>query len=187
MEKKCVDLEGQLSTKDKALNSVEEKLRSTEENVALVVVEKDKQTSDLMSFQRANEDLKVQLRDLDKRLKEAESKSQSADAGWRIWSLGHIRPKWWTCTRVLRSMERKSTSRPATSTNGVAPMYSASFTISFLTRLHCAGFLRVPILTPISEVGLTSCHTLKVNQLGSPPMIRRREDIGVRLRQRAPL
>lgn len=59
LEKKCVELENMVYAKDKALDSVEEKLRSAEENVALVVAEKDKQSLDLSSFQRANEDLKI--------------------------------------------------------------------------------------------------------------------------------
>lgn len=80
LEKKCVDLENLLSSKDKTLDFAEEKLRSAEENVALVVEKKDKQSSDLMSFQQANEDLKVQLRDLDKGLKEAELKGQAAES-----------------------------------------------------------------------------------------------------------
>lgn len=41
LERKCADLEGQLSWKNKALDSTAKKLRTTEENVALVVVEKD--------------------------------------------------------------------------------------------------------------------------------------------------
>lgn len=93
LEKKCVDLENQLSTKDKALDSVEEKLCSTEENMALVVAEKDKQSSDLMSFQRENEHLKVQLRDLDKLLKEVESKSWAAKAEVVYMKLGAYTPK----------------------------------------------------------------------------------------------
>lgn len=42
LKKKCVDLEGQLSSKNKAFDSTEEKLLTAEENVALVVAEKDK-------------------------------------------------------------------------------------------------------------------------------------------------
>lgn len=80
MEMKCVDLESQLSVEDKALDSAEERLLSAEENVALVIAEKDNQSFDLMSFQRVNEDLKVQLRDLNRYLKEAELKSQVAEA-----------------------------------------------------------------------------------------------------------
>lgn len=44
MEKKYADMEEQLSAKGKTLDSVEERLRSAEENVALVVAEKDKQS-----------------------------------------------------------------------------------------------------------------------------------------------
>lgn len=61
LEKKCADLEGQLSWKDNALDSAAEKLRTAEENMALVVAEKDKQSADLTSFKKANEDLKAQL------------------------------------------------------------------------------------------------------------------------------
>lgn len=59
LEKKCSELEGQLSAKRKALDFAEERLHSVKENVALVVAEKDKQSSDMMCFQRANEDLKA--------------------------------------------------------------------------------------------------------------------------------
>lgn len=41
LEKKCADLEGQLSWKNKTLDSAAEKLRTAKENVALVVAEKD--------------------------------------------------------------------------------------------------------------------------------------------------
>lgn len=50
-----------------------------EETVSLVMAEKDKQSIDLLSFQGANENLKVQLRDLDKRLKESETKYKEAE------------------------------------------------------------------------------------------------------------
>lgn len=70
LEKKCANLEGQLSWKDKALDSKVEKLRTTKENLALVVVEKDKQSAGLTAFQKANENLKVQLQGFDRRLKE---------------------------------------------------------------------------------------------------------------------
>lgn len=59
LEKKCAYLEGQLSTKDNALDSAEDKLQTAKENVASVFAKKDKQSSDPMSFQNANEDLKV--------------------------------------------------------------------------------------------------------------------------------
>lgn len=62
-----------MSWKDKALDSTAEKLCIAEESVALVVPEKDKQSADLTSFQKANEDLKVKLRDIDRKLKESES------------------------------------------------------------------------------------------------------------------
>lgn len=42
LEKKCVDLEGQLFPKDKVLDSALDKLHTIEENVALVIGEKDK-------------------------------------------------------------------------------------------------------------------------------------------------
>lgn len=42
LEKKCADLEGQLSRKNKALDSTAQKSRTTEEKVTLVVVEKDR-------------------------------------------------------------------------------------------------------------------------------------------------
>lgn len=42
LEKRCADLEGQLSIKNKALDSAEEKLWTEEENMALVIIEKDK-------------------------------------------------------------------------------------------------------------------------------------------------
>lgn len=58
LEKKCVELESQLSWKSRSLDSTEEKLRASEENVALVMAKKDKQSAELMSFQCANENLK---------------------------------------------------------------------------------------------------------------------------------
>lgn len=42
LERKCTNLEGQLSAKNKALDSTVDKLCTAEENVALVVAEKDK-------------------------------------------------------------------------------------------------------------------------------------------------
>lgn len=53
-----------MSWKDKALD---------------LVAEKDKQSTDLHSFQRANEDLKAQLRDFDERVKESESRCLVAE------------------------------------------------------------------------------------------------------------
>lgn len=41
LEKKCVDLEGQQSWKNKALDLAAEKLQTAKENVSLVVAEKD--------------------------------------------------------------------------------------------------------------------------------------------------
>lgn len=59
LEKKCTDLESQLSWKNKALDSAAKKLRIAEENVVLVVAEKNKQSADLTSFQNANKYLKA--------------------------------------------------------------------------------------------------------------------------------
>lgn len=42
------------------------------------MAEKDKQSVDLLSIQGTNKNLKVQLRDLDKRLKESETKYREA-------------------------------------------------------------------------------------------------------------
>lgn len=42
LEKKCANLESQLSRKSWSLDSVEEKLRASEENMTLVINEKDK-------------------------------------------------------------------------------------------------------------------------------------------------
>lgn len=50
LKKKCTDLEGQLSLKNKALDSAEGTLCSLEENMALVMAEKDKQSANLLSF-----------------------------------------------------------------------------------------------------------------------------------------
>lgn len=50
VEKKYGDLEGQWSWKDKALDFAAEKLWTAEENMPLVVAEKDKQSSYLTSF-----------------------------------------------------------------------------------------------------------------------------------------
>lgn len=78
LEKKCADLESQLSMKSKSLDSAEERLMSSEENMGLVIHEKEKQSSELVSFKNANEDLKIQLWDLDKKLKETEAKCRAA-------------------------------------------------------------------------------------------------------------
>lgn len=74
LEKKCADLESRLSAKSKSLDTIEEKLRSSEENMTLIIDKKDKQYEELTSYKSANEDLKVQLLDLDKKLKESEAK-----------------------------------------------------------------------------------------------------------------
>lgn len=52
----------------KSLDSAEERLMSPEENMGLVIHEKEKQSSELVSFKNANEDLKIQLWDLDKKI-----------------------------------------------------------------------------------------------------------------------
>lgn len=80
LEKKCANLEGQLSWKNKALDFAADKLYSDKENVAPVVAEKDMQSADLMSFQQAKEDLKAQLRDFDWKLKELKSKWRATEA-----------------------------------------------------------------------------------------------------------
>lgn len=80
LEKKCIDLEGQLSWKNKALDSATDKLSSAKENVAMVIAEKDKQSTDLISFQQVNEDLKAQLRDFNQKLKDLESQCRAAEA-----------------------------------------------------------------------------------------------------------
>lgn len=66
LENKCADLKSQLSMKSKFLDFVEEKLKSSEENMTLVIHEKEKQSLELISFKNANEDLKTQLWDLNK-------------------------------------------------------------------------------------------------------------------------
>lgn len=71
---------GKLSIKNKALNSIEEKFQIAKENVALVVAKKDKQSSDLMSFQKVNEDIKAQLHNFDRRLKDAELRCVASDS-----------------------------------------------------------------------------------------------------------
>lgn len=72
LERKCTDLESQLSVKQKSLDFAEEKLKDIEENMALVIYEKEKPSSKLISFRNANEDLKAQLRSFEKKLKETE-------------------------------------------------------------------------------------------------------------------
>lgn len=42
LEKKCTELESQLSWKSRSLDSAEEKLRASKENMALVISKKDK-------------------------------------------------------------------------------------------------------------------------------------------------
>lgn len=49
LERKCTDLESQLSAKQKSLDFAEEKLKDLEENMALVIYEKEKQSSKLIS------------------------------------------------------------------------------------------------------------------------------------------
>lgn len=57
-----------------SLDFAGEKLNSSEEKMALVIHEKEKQSEELTSFKSANDDLKVKLWDLDKMLKESEVK-----------------------------------------------------------------------------------------------------------------
>lgn len=78
LEKKCADLEGQSSWKNKTLDSTAKKLQTAKENITLVA-EMDRQSACLTSFQRANEDLKVQLQNIDRRMKESESRSRVAE------------------------------------------------------------------------------------------------------------
>lgn len=59
------------------MDFTKEKLKSSEENMTLVIHEKEKQTSEFTSFKNANEDLKVQLHDLDRKLKETETKCRA--------------------------------------------------------------------------------------------------------------
>lgn len=61
LENKCADLENQFSMKSKSLDFAEEKLKSSEDHMTLVIHEKEKQSSELISFKNANEDLKAQL------------------------------------------------------------------------------------------------------------------------------
>lgn len=68
-----------MSWKNKALDSNTDKLQTAKENVALVVAEKDRQSLELISFQRANKDLKAQLRDFDRRMKESKSRCKVAE------------------------------------------------------------------------------------------------------------
>lgn len=79
LEKQYINLEGQLSWKNKALDSATDKLQTAEENVALVIAEKDRQSANLISFQKANEDLKAQLWDFDKIMMESKSKCRVAE------------------------------------------------------------------------------------------------------------
>lgn len=77
LEKKCADLEGTLSSKCSDLETSESKLKSTEENLALVIEQKDKQSDELDLYKRANEDLKAQLCEQSKKLKETEAKCRT--------------------------------------------------------------------------------------------------------------
>lgn len=72
LEKKVTELESQLAAKQESLNSAEDKLKASEENMALVINENDKQSAELTLFWNANEDIKAKLRDLEKRLAETE-------------------------------------------------------------------------------------------------------------------
>lgn len=77
LEKKCASLESTLSSKLSDLELSESKLKSAEENLAQVIKQKDKQSDKLNSYKRANEDLKAQLREQDKKLKESEAKCRT--------------------------------------------------------------------------------------------------------------
>lgn len=83
LERKCTDLESQLFAKQKSLDFAEEKLKDLEENMALVIYEKE----------NANEDLKAQLRSFEKNLKETEKdfmvkyKAAANKIGYVIWSI----------------------------------------------------------------------------------------------------
>lgn len=74
LENKCVDLYGQRFAKLKFLDFADDKLKYPEENMALVIHEKEKHSEELIYFKSANEDLKVQLLELDKKFKESEAK-----------------------------------------------------------------------------------------------------------------
>lgn len=78
LERKCTTFESHLSNKSKALDLAEEKLKCMEKNMALVIDHKDKQSEELTSYKGVDEDLKSQLRDLDKKLKELEAKYRTA-------------------------------------------------------------------------------------------------------------
>lgn len=66
-----------MSSKCSDLESYESKLRSAKEILALVIEQKEKQSKELGSYKRANKDLKAQLRDQGKNLKEVESQCRS--------------------------------------------------------------------------------------------------------------
>lgn len=74
LEKKYANLENLLSTKLRSLDLSEAKIKSTEENLALVIDKKDKQSDELNSYKNANDDLKAQLWEQDKKLKESDAK-----------------------------------------------------------------------------------------------------------------
>lgn len=48
--------------------------------MALLIAEKDRQSSHLMSFEKVNKDLQSQLRDFDQRLKDAKSRCRASDS-----------------------------------------------------------------------------------------------------------
>lgn len=50
LEKKVTELESQLAAKQESLNSAEDKLKASEENMALVINENDKQSAELTLF-----------------------------------------------------------------------------------------------------------------------------------------
>lgn len=63
LEKKYADLEISLSSKCSDFELSESKLKSVEENLVLVIEQNDKQSKEVNSYKRANEDLKAQLRE----------------------------------------------------------------------------------------------------------------------------
>lgn len=73
-EKKCAELESALSSKCSELELSETKLKSAEENLAAVIEQKEKQSDQLIVCTRSNEDLKSQLSEQGKSLKEIEAK-----------------------------------------------------------------------------------------------------------------
>lgn len=80
LEKKYANLENLLSSKLRSLDLSEAKIKSAEENLALVIDQNDKQSDELNSYKNANDDLKAQLWEQDKKLKESDARYRTADA-----------------------------------------------------------------------------------------------------------